>query len=133
MFPRAWGPSDVRCPEYATTRRPPSHRYHRFFFPSLPLSFSILSRISLVPLACSLFFPLPYPSRTLFFRISRETGSSRSSSAAFEQLPDPSRDFIRAMRRKEFKSTKRIYVYTNKYDIYINLFINQDTRYIWFM
>jgi len=34
-------PSDVRCPEYATTRRPPSHRYHRFFSSlSLSLYFS---------------------------------------------------------------------------------------------
>lgn len=44
--------------------------------------------------------PAPY------FGISRETGSSRSSSAAFEQLPDPSRDFIRAMR--SYSRAKRI-------------------------
>lgn len=103
------------------------------FFLLLSLSLSLSSHAfhwSRLPARSFSLFPIP---PALYFRISRETGSSRSSSAAFEQLPDPSRDFIRAMRRKEFKSTKRIYVYTNKYDIYINLFINQDTRYIWFI
>lgn len=69
------------------------------FFFSFSLPFSFLSRISLVPLAHSPFPPLPLPSPPApYFGISRETGSSRSPSAAFEQLPDPSRDFIRAMR-----------------------------------
>lgn len=92
------------------------------FFPSLPLSLSLSSHAfhwSRLPARSFSLFPIP---PALYFRISRETGSSRSSSAAFEQLPDPSRDFIRTMRRKEFKSTKRIYVYTNKYDIYKSIY-----------
>lgn len=92
------------------------------FFFLLSLSLSLSSHAfhwSRLPARSFSLFPIP---PALYFRISRETGSSRTSSAAFEQLPDPSRDFIRAMRRKEFKSTKRIYVYTNKYDIYKSIY-----------
>jgi len=110
VFPRARGPSDVRCPEYATTRHPPSHRYYRFFLLSLPLSLSLSlsshafhwSRLSIRP------FSLFSISSASYFGISRETSSPKSSSAAFEQLPDPLKNFIRAIRF--YSLMKRIYV-----------------------
>lgn len=78
-----------------------------FFLLSLFLSLSSHAFYWFRSPACSfLLFSIP---PAPYFKISRETGSSRSSSAAFKQLPDPSR--LHSVVRKICTNINKVHVW----------------------
>lgn len=88
--PTSLGPSDVRCPECAVTRRPLLYSISSIFSPLYRSSHAFHWFRS------SLLFSILSSFLSFYFRTRGETGSPTQLSAAiFERLPDLSRDFIR--------------------------------------